>query len=134
MGFLFAGRGHARRCVDGKIIPADEHSPGAHQARVAEFADLMVSTSSDYVKQDWRVALAQLATEFKQTSPEAWLEAASHHDEDPQTPLDAFFRTLKQMTINGYYSSSIGIHEDLHYQGNTYVAVFQGCDHPEHKS
>ncbi len=37
------------------------------------------------------------------------------------------------MTINGYYSSAIGIHNDLQYQGNTYVQKFEGCTHPEHQ-
>jgi hypothetical protein len=31
------------------------------------------------------------------------------------------------MTVNGYYSSEIGIHQDLEYQGNTYVAEFPEC-------
>ncbi len=117
-----------------KIIPSDDHSPGAHEARVVEFADLMISESPSYVQEDWRNAIRLVASELKQSSAEAWLEAASQQEHDPQTVLDLFFRTLKQMTINGYYSSAIGIHQEMQYQGNTYVALFGGCDHPEHKS
>lgn len=117
-----------------KIIPADDHSPGAHEARVVEFADLMISESASYVQEDWRNAIRLVASELKQGSAEAWLEAASQQEHDPQTVLDLFFRTLKQMTINGYYSSATGIHQEMQYQGNTYVAAFAGCDHPEHKS
>ena len=32
------------------IIPADDHSPGAHEAQTNLFADLMVAGSSDAVK------------------------------------------------------------------------------------
>ena len=36
------------------IIPADDHSPGAHEAQTNLFADLMVAASSDDVKKQWR--------------------------------------------------------------------------------
>jgi gluconate 2-dehydrogenase subunit 3-like protein len=115
------------------IIPADEHSPGAHEARVSGFADLMISTGPDYVKEDWRSGLQLLATELRGGDVQAWLEHVSANEDNPQTVLEIFFRTMKEMTINGYYTSRIGIHQDLKYQGNTYVTVFPGCEHPEHK-
>ena len=39
------------------IIPADAHSPGAHAAQVSLFADLMIATSNDAVKEQWREGL-----------------------------------------------------------------------------
>ncbi|MDQ2839692.1 MAG: gluconate 2-dehydrogenase subunit 3 family protein [Acidobacteriota bacterium] len=123
---------HLLDTVMERIIPADEHSPGAHAAKTVEFADLIVSTSPDYVREDWRNALRLLSTELETSSLEAWLDTASQNEDDPQTVLDLFFQSLKHMTINGYYTSAIGIHEDLHYQGNTYVESFIGCEHPEH--
>jgi hypothetical protein len=116
-----------------QIIPADEHSPGAHAARCVEFADLMISSSEDYVKQDWRAALALVHKAIQQSSAAEWLARVSQAEDNPQTVEEVFFRTLKHMTINGYYTSRTGIHEDLHYQGNTYVAKFEGCTHPEHQ-
>jgi hypothetical protein len=116
-----------------QIIPADEHSPGAVAAKVVEFADLMIATGPDYVKEDWRAGLQLLAKELNGSDVHAWLDQVTQHEDDPQTVLEIFFRTLKQMTVNGYYTSSIGIHQDLQYQGNTYLTSFPGCDHPEHK-
>jgi Gluconate 2-dehydrogenase subunit 3 len=116
------------------IIPADDHSPGAREAKVVEFADLMVSTSADYVKSDWRSGFQLLAAELQKTDLSTWLDRVSEQEEDPWTVLEIFFRTLKQMTINGYYSSEIGIHQEMRYQGNTYVASFPGCNHPEHQA
>jgi hypothetical protein len=37
------------------------------------------------------------------------------------------------MTIDGYYTSEIGIHKDLQYKGNSYTKDFVGCTHDEHK-
>ena len=36
------------------IIPADDHSPGAHEAQTNLFADLMVATSDNAVKKQWQ--------------------------------------------------------------------------------
>jgi hypothetical protein len=55
------------------------------------------------------------------------LARAAAGEANPQTDLERFFVTLKQMTVNGYYSSEIGIHQDLEYQGNTYLAEFPEC-------
>jgi hypothetical protein len=117
-----------------KIIPADDHSPGAHEAGVPLFADLMVATSPDDVKEDWRGGLRVLETELETSSLDEWLARASTNQEDPLTVLDLFFVKLKQMTVDGYYTSSIGIHKDLEYQGNTYLREFHGCTHPEHQA
>jgi Gluconate 2-dehydrogenase subunit 3 len=116
-----------------KIIPGDDHSPGAREAKVSYFADLFVATSPDYVRDDWREGLRLLAEAAKNSSLDEWLRSASAREEDPQTVLDVFFVKLKRMTVEGYYTSSIGIHQDLEYQGNRYVARFEGCSHPEHQ-
>ena len=34
----------------------------------------------------------------------------------------------KQATIRGYYTSKIGIHDDLHYKGNQFLRDFVGCE------
>ena len=33
----------------------------------------------------------------------------------------------KQATIRGYYTSKIGIHDELHYKGNVFLKEFVGC-------
>jgi hypothetical protein len=45
-----------------------------------------------------------------------------------------FFKTIKNMTIDGYYTSKIGLIEELEYKGNDYLTEFPGCTHPEHKA
>jgi len=109
------------------IIPADSHSGGAHAAKVSLFADRMVSTSSESDRTEWRGGLRLMKEEADKSSLAVALEKAAAGEANPQTDLERFFITLKQMTANGYYSSEIGIHQDLQYQGNTYVAEFPGC-------
>lgn len=116
------------------ILPRDEHSPGAHEAQVPLYADLVVSSSPDDVKQDWRAGLRLLAAELKDSSLTHWLDRASANEHDPQSALDVFFINLKQITIEGYYTSRIGIHQELRYQGNTYLKEFKGCTHEEHRT
>lgn len=116
------------------IIPADAHSPGAHAAQVSLFADLMVATSPDEVKQHWREGLRSIQAETQRHSLDAVLAFAAADEAHPQTLLQHFFASLKRMTVQGYYTSEIGIHQDLQYQGNTYLEAFEGCTHPAHKA
>jgi hypothetical protein len=109
------------------IIPADGHSGGAHAAKVSLFADRLVSTGSDSWKTEWRDGLRRLQDEAAKSSLADALARAAAGEANPKSDLERFFITLKQMTVNGYYSSEIGIHQDLDYQGNTYLTEFPGC-------
>ncbi|SRR6266566_15442 len=109
------------------VIPADDHSPGAHAAHVSLFADLMVSTSSAAVQKQWREALKLIQEESAKSSLAEALAKSAANEGHPTSDLERFFRALKHMTVNGYYTSSIGIHQDLQYQGNAYLTAFPGC-------
>lgn len=120
------------------IIPADDYSPGAKAARVADYIDLLLSESDAAVKQAWMDGVAALdaATQAKYNAPftrltapqiEEFLTEISRNERQPQTPVEQFFRTTKDATIRGYYTSEIGIHQDLKYQGNQFLAEFVGC-------
>ena len=126
------------------IIPSDDSSPGAKAALVNEYIDLIVSESPADVKQTWREGLAAVnkkSTEmfgksFAGASPDqqvTLLKEISKNERNPTTVEEKFFRTVKNATIDGYYTSEIGIHKELHYKGNSYLKEFVGCTHPEHK-
>jgi hypothetical protein len=108
------------------IIPADEHSPGARAARVSLFADLMVATSDSHSKELWRKGLQLVRDEAENSSLDAALAKSAANEGKPQNDLERFYGHLKAMTVNGYYTSAIGIHRDLRYQGNTYLSSFPG--------
>lgn len=126
------------------IIPTDDHSPGAIAAEVPAFTDLMVSESPAEVKKLWTDGLAAMDSQsrtrhnrpFSEAAPAqqvAILTEVSRNEAKPQTTEERFFKAIKNMTIDGYYTSKIGIHQELQYKGNTYLKEFKGCTHPEHQ-
>jgi len=115
------------------IIPADDHSPGAHEVQTNLFADLMVASSSDVAKKQWRDGIRLIREEAEGSSLAEALRKAASNEDNPQTDLERFFVSLKLMTVNGYYTSATGIHKDMEYVGNTYLAAFPECTHPKHQ-
>jgi hypothetical protein len=114
------------------IIPADEHSPGALAARVPAFADWMISTGPEKTKAAWKAGMAAFRVASQTERLESALARAAEEEDSPQTGLGRFFIDLKRMTVNGYYTSAIGIHEEMGYQGNAHLTAAPRCDHPEH--
>ena len=120
------------------IIPTDERSPGAKQARVADYIDLLLSESDRELTLQWLGGFAALDVEamsrfrapFGKLAAgqiDAILQTISRNEKAPQTPLETFFVIAKQATIRGYYTSEIGIHQDLRYKGNQFLREFVGC-------
>jgi hypothetical protein len=121
------------------IIPADDRSPGAKQARVADYIDLLLSESDPDRVLQWIGGLAALDAEatarfqapfssLNEGQVDAMLQQISRNERAPESPLDAFFVMTKQATIQGYYTSEIGIHQELHYKGNKFLREFVGCE------
>lgn len=52
-------------------------------------------------------------------------------ESDPGLPV-RFFRLVKNLTADGYYTSRAGLLEELGYAGNVALARFPGCAVPEH--
>ena len=52
-------------------------------------------------------------------------------DGDAGLPI-RFFRLVKNLTADGYYTSRLGLLEELGYTGNTALARFPACSVPEH--
>ena len=122
------------------IIPTDEHSPGAREAGVAAFIDRSVAEA--FLPEDktsWRKGLAGI-NELSQTMCHAsFLNANKHQQVElltkisgkenrPKTEPEKFFMQLKETTAFAYYSSSIGIHQEMNYKGNVLLDQFVGYD------
>ena len=133
-------------CLTDLIIPTDAHSPGAQAAGVAAFIDRM--TAEAFLakdKQSWRDGL-QLVNKLSQESNSApflgatkeqqvalltkmsQMEKEEGKDPDSEGPEHKFWGQLKQTTAFAYYSSKIGIHEEMNYKGNVYLREFVGYD------
>jgi hypothetical protein len=126
------------------IIPADERSPGAKQARVADYIYLLLSEADEARRQQWTDGLAALDADatarfgkpflkLDAAQVETVLTDASKNEKAPALPknernaLEVFFVTAKQATIHGYYTSETGLHQELRYKGNKVLLQFVGC-------
>jgi gluconate 2-dehydrogenase gamma chain len=127
------------------LVPADERSGSATQAGVPEFIDDWLDfrkqeDGNDDLAAEILGGLAWLDREserlFGQTFVHAgtdrqkqildriaWPERAAAEDRR----WAAFFSKFRDLTLNGFYSSKMGI-ADLPYLGNTVVAEWKGCD------
>lgn len=129
------------------IIPTDDHSPGAHAAGVAAYLDRSVAEAFlPEDKTNWRKGLASVDAlsesmhdkPFLKTSKSqqiAVLEKMSakekhgpHQEgaEQNETEPEKFFGQLKESTVFAYYTSSIGIHQEINYKGNVLLDQFVG--------
>lgn len=127
------------------ILPADEHSGGARAARVAAYID---GRLADYdpqfpdlrsERESWKAGLAAVDSLARETSGKPFLEASPEErvqvlehlaaaENDPKTDGQRFFVELKDWTARGYYTSSVGIHDEMEYKGNTMQGEFAGID------
>jgi len=122
------------------IIPTDDHSPGARAAQVAAYIDGRLAESfEDEPKRRWREGLARINSlsgemhgrPFMEATPEqrvALLTRIAKNEEKPETPEEHFFQELKGRTARAYYTSKIGIHQDMEYKGNVLLPEFVGYE------
>ncbi len=122
------------------IIPADDHSPGAHEAGVAAYIDRTVAEAFlPENKTSWRKGLAVIDQEASAMYHRPFMEAGKDQqtkllhklakaEHDPKSDAEKFFTQLKETTAFAYYSSSIGIHQDMDYKGNVLLDKFVGYD------
>ena len=122
------------------IIPADSHSGGAKAAKVADYIDQVLRESTDDSQRSlWLEGLRLIdvmsqhshGKNFVNSSPEekiALLTVLSDHDHLAELPEVKFFKELKNLTVTGYYTSKIGIHDELEYKGNRVLQEYVGCD------
>ena len=121
------------------LIPTDE-TPGAREARCADFIDFVLHASSDepQVQKRWLDAMRLL----RQTGfhgAEAGRRAAivseisrPERDASARHPAYPAYRLIKRENAFAFYTSRAGIIEALDYRGNTYNESFPACTHPEH--
>lgn len=122
------------------IIPADEHSPGARAAKCAAYIDKTLAESlEDKPRDEFREGLAvvdKLSNElhhasFLDSTPEqrvAVVTRMARAEKDPKKPEELFFIRLKGRTAHAYYTSEIGIHQEIGYKGNVLLNQFEGFD------
>jgi Gluconate 2-dehydrogenase subunit 3 len=124
------------------IIPADSHSGGAKAAKVADFIEQTVRESTDdRQKAIWREGLRLMESMSQHYHGKSFVDAStdekiavlkvlSDNEQMSELPEVQLFRELKRLTLHGYYTSKIGIHDELEYKGNRVLMEFVGCGDP----
>jgi len=124
------------------IIPADSHSGGAKAAKVADFIEQTVRESvDDQQKALWREGLRLMESMSEHYNGKSFVASSADEkiavikvlsDNEKLTELTEvqFYHELKRLTVRGYYTSKIGIHDELEYKGNRILQEYVGCDDP----
>ena len=127
------------------IIPQTE-TPGAKAARVNRFIDAVLQQAKPADRDSFFRGLTwmdersrtQFRTDFVAATPAQQTELLTtlSKSDGETAELRAgvqFFRAIKSMTIDGYYTSEIGLRQELGDNGQLFLPQFAGCDHPEHQ-
>jgi len=105
------------------IIPRSD-TPGAKDAGAHRIIDSMLAGQRARAT-EFRKGLAPFV---KLANPQRLERLTALH-----SIKDAFFTTLKDMTVDAYYSTREGLVTELGWSGYSAMAEFKGCTHPEHQ-
>jgi gluconate 2-dehydrogenase gamma chain len=122
------------------IVPKDDHSGGAVEAGAPEFIDLLTSENEEFQLRlggglVWldSFCVDRYEKPFMECSPDQRkqvLDLIAYRKNAKQDPTlrqgVVFFAFLRNMTMDGFYTSKIGI-ADLQYKGNESLSEFPGC-------
>jgi Gluconate 2-dehydrogenase subunit 3 len=121
------------------IIPRSD-TPGAKDTGVALLIDKAIVAEPDLMPV-YRAGIADLnalsissyGQEFAVLNQRQQIAVLTPLSLDADSSPGKFFTTVKNMTIDAYYKTEAGLKTELGWHGNTYLASFPGCDHPEHQ-
>ena len=126
------------------IIPTTD-TPGARAALVNRFVDEVLADAAEPDRREFLRGLRWIdgrsnelfGTDFVKASPEQQnalltiLSSDKNRSFQDEIGRD-FFKAIKSMTITGYYTSEIGMKQELGDDGQMFFLEFKGCTHPEH--
>jgi hypothetical protein len=126
------------------IIPATD-TPGAKAALVNRFVDSVLAEASPGDRKTFLSGLRWMdlrsnelfggdfvsATPEEQTALLTIVSSPKNKSLADQVGVE-FFQAIKSLTITGYYTSEIGMRQELGDDGQVFFTEFKGCTHPEH--
>ena len=112
-----------------RIIPRTD-TPGAADAGVPLLIDRAANRRPESARQ-WKEMLAWFAKQGR--TPDERLAVLKSISIESGTDGARYFKMLKDATIDQYYSTKEGLQQELGWNGNTFLAEFKGCTHPEHQ-
>jgi hypothetical protein len=130
----------------GELIIPQTDTPGAKAAKVNEFIDLVLADAGPAERREFLRGLAWMdarsrelfggdfvaVTPEQQTALLTILSSPANTSAGDQLGRD-FFESVKSLTITGYYTTEIGLRQELGEDGGVFFADYPGCQHPQHK-
>jgi hypothetical protein len=127
------------------IIPTTD-TPGGRAAGVDRFVDYTLDAATPAVRAQFLAGLGWLdgrsktlfGSPFAAATPAQQIDLLTRISSDDAVAREGqtgaeFFVAIKAMTITGYYSSEIGLRQELGDSGQLVLAAFEGCTHKEHQ-
>lgn len=127
------------------IIPQTT-TAGAAKAGVNRFIDEVIADASPADRQRFLDGLAWIDARSKRDAGAPFANATAAQQTALLTTLSTvadplpddrpgveFFNAIKSLTITGYYTSEVGMREEMEDTGNMFFLEFPGCTHAEHK-
>ena len=127
------------------IIPTDEQSPGAHEAGVVRYLDLLAAASAPPRQDEWRRGIEAVESAAREKFSRSFSACTRAGQEQivalmaagegaPRNELERFFVLLKPAVIDGYRYSEIGVRQYMGWVGNQFQTKHWSgaCTHPEH--
>jgi len=126
------------------IIPTTD-TPGGKAALVNRFVDEVLADSGPAERREFfrgltwmdQRSLELFGIDFVGATPEQQnalltiVSSATNRSVADQVGVE-FFQAIKSMTITGYYTSEVGMRQELGDDGQVFFTEFKGCTHPEH--
>lgn len=124
------------------IIPETD-TPGARAALVDRYVDGVLAEASPTVRERFLEGLAWIDARSRALFGARFTGASAAQQHELLTRLAAqpsseetagveFFEAIKAMTITGYYTSEIGLRQELGVPFTLMLPEFPGCTHEEH--
>ena len=144
---VFTQEQHNSVAVLSELILPETDTAGAGRARVVEYIDAVLMDAPSLARNRFLGGLKWVderceelfGATFAAASPKqqvALLTVLSSPEND--TPSDRigveFFQAMKSLTVTGYYTSRVGMLQELDDNGAVMFTDKPGCDHPEHKA
>ena len=142
---LSASQNEALVALAEAIIPETD-TPGAKGARVNEYIDEVLATAKPDDRKRFVDGLEWLDRHSRERHQRAFAALTADEQAALLTPLSEspahpgsdqagveFFRAARAMTIAGYYTSAVGILQEIGEPEGLFFAEFKGCTHAEHQ-
>ena len=124
-----------------ELILPETDTPGARAAQVNRHFDLVLDDETPTVQRAFRDGLRWVEAASRERFNANFVDAGEQRQIELLTemsessgnipsPGHAFFRDIRERTVFAYYTSKIGIHDELEYKGKTPARRMEGLSSP----